>query len=61
MSVFWSHDRAAMALMTLPQASSISSFMTCTLALTSRIWSCVSAEGTKVAGPPSMLGKRPSQ
>ena len=35
--------------------------MTCTLALTSRIWSFVSREGTKAAGPPSMLEKLPSQ
>ena len=39
----------------------MSSFITCTLALTSRIWSSVSVEGTNVAGPPSMLGNRPSQ
>ena len=35
--------------------------MTCTLALTSRIWSWVSRDGTKVAGPPSMLENVPSQ
>ena len=39
----------------------MSSFMTCTLALTSRIWSWVSREGTNAAGPPSMFGKLPSQ
>ena len=35
--------------------------MTWTFALTSRIWSWVSREGTKAAGPPSMLENLPSQ
>ena len=57
-SVSSSQPRAAMVARTRPQASSMSSFITWTLALTSRIWSSVRRDGTKVAGPPSMLDER---
>ena len=60
-SVRSAHPRAATAARTRPQASSISSFITWVLALISRIWSSVSFEGTKLAGPPSMFGNEPSQ
>ena len=42
---------------TRPHASSISSFSTCIIALTSRTWSCVIAAGTKRVGPPSTLSE----
>ncbi len=45
---------------TRPQASSMSSFSTWTIALISRTWSCVIWHGTKFHGPPSLLRKRPS-
>jgi hypothetical protein len=60
-SVRSSQPRRSTVASTRPQASSISSFMTWTLALISRIWSWVSRPGTKSAGPPSRLENDPSQ
>ena len=60
-SVSSSQPRAAIAASTRPQASSISSFITATLAVISRIWSWVRWPGTKAAGPPSTFWNVPSQ
>jgi len=59
-SVSSDHPRPATVSSTRPHASSMSSFITCAIALTSRSWSSVSVDGTNRAGPPSTLCHVPS-